>query len=320
MKAIEAVVSLVVVYFTLPTISPHVIGLLKTKAPDSGLKTAFVSNIVVSDGRGITSTPSSVAPVPNRVNPNAIDMIADNLPSGTVLEIQQRGKIYRFNSRYIDSNKNRTVDPGDAGYFPPASNIKVAIAALAIEKNGGIAGIEKDIQLALIVSDNIAANRLIDKAGGVVAITQSLRNKGFRNFIVTRRFNSAPRGKGVCMEGQGEGNCATASDLIKSLQEIQPGGTAFKISEADRQFLRKTMRLTPKDIRINKANNYCRFLPGTDQQKCGVAIASRNYSGLGIVGKSYVFISVTPPSGTTDAQIVRAIHKIVNKKLSEINK
>lgn len=326
MKFKEAGLLFVVAILVWPTLSPKVIGLLRTKTlnNNSELKTSFISDNSITDGRpsdnsisdGRPNTPK--APAPSRVNPSAIDMFADDLPSGTVLEIQQRGKIYRWNSRYADSNKNRTVDAADAGYFPPASNIKVAIAALAVEKNGGIGGIERDIQLALIVSDNAAANRLIDKAGGVTAITRSLSKKGFKNFIVTRKFGSAPRGKGVCMEGPGEGNCATASDLIKSLRLLQPGGTAFNISEADLKFLRKTMRLTPADIGVKKANDYCRFLPGINQQKCGVAIASRHYSGLGIVGNSYVFISVRPPNGITDAQIIRGIHRIVNKKLSEI--
>lgn len=311
MKFYEVAVWSIVGFTCWSNFSPHIPRLLNTKSVDGDtLKTVFIR-----ETKEQFSPRTTTAPAP--VNPNIIDMSTDDLPAGTVLEIQKQGKIYRWNSRYQDSNGNRTVDSGDAGYFPPASTIKVAIAALAVEKNGGIGGIEEDLKLALVVSDNAASNRLIDKAGGLGAITQSLKAKGFRRFIIARRFGTPPQGKGVCQEGQGVGNCASASDLIRSLREIQRGN-AFKIAPHDRQFLQKVMRFTPADLGIKKPNDYCRFLPGIDQQKCGVAIASRNYSGLGIVNGAYVFISVAPPQGTTDAQIIRGIHRIVNKQLSRI--
>lgn len=304
-----AIISIVGINFWF-TFSPQIPRLLSASANEDDLKTVFVRETKEE------FSPRTV-PASTPVNPNIIDMSANDLPKGTVLEIQKQGKVYRWNSGYKDSNGNRTVDPGDAGYFPPASTIKVAIAALAVEKNGGIGGIEQDLKLALIVSDNAASNRLIDKAGGLRAINQSLRAKGFRRFIVARKFGTPPQGKGVCIEGGGMGNCASASDLIRSLREIQ-GGTAFNLSPESRQFLQKIMKLTPADIGINKPNDYCRFLPDIDQQKCGVAIASRNYSGLGIVRGAYVFISVAPPKGTADAQIIKGIHRIVNNQLSRI--
>lgn len=273
-----------------------------------GILSPIIQNSLINIGLNHRETPVSQSEVSTKKS---------TLPMNAILEVWKNGKKYQWTSEYVDTNKNGLIDKGDAGFFPPASTVKVAIAALAVEKNNGINGIENDLKLALVVSDNKAANRLIDKAGGLQAITNELKLRGFDHFVLSRKFGVSPFGDGVCIEGDGSGNCASAADLIRSVQGIL-GGSTFNLSRSDREFLQKIMTLTPKQIGIKKRDNYCRFLPGATLEKCGVSIDSKTYSSVGVIDDAIVVIAVSPDGNVSEREKIKTIKQIVSDKLKEI--
>jgi hypothetical protein len=169
-------------------------------------------------------------------------------------------KQYSYGTDYQDRNGNGLQDPEDAGFFNPASTVKVALAALALEKLQRLdlprdtayraAGsqqwqrIDADIRRALVISDNEATNRLVLWLG-FDPIQQTLRRKGLEHLAINRLMLSKagpvtspafdlragnqlkaqePQSVSVpltCQEAVGQvGNCATAADLVGVLMRL----------------------------------------------------------------------------------------------------
>ena len=169
-------------------------------------------------------------------------------------------KYHEYLTHYQDSNNNNILDEQDQGFFNPASTVKVAIAALALEKLNALGverdteyrivnesnwyRIDEDIRLSIVISDNDAANRLILWLG-FDYIKSTLANKGLDNLAVERlmldrgtlvdspafemRFNNQkkyqqPKSVSIkpsCYEkDERVGNCATASNLVEALIRI----------------------------------------------------------------------------------------------------
>lgn len=167
---------------------------------------------------------------------------------------------YAYHSIYADSNQNTYQDQGDAGFFNPASTVKVGIAALALEKLNTLNlsrqaeyqlegdrqwhGIGADVQRALVISDNEATNRLIYWLG-FDPLNTTLQAKGVSSLVVNRlmldqgtlvpspliRVRDRPQilnqppipvhQSFACWEKpETLGNCATAMDLVGILARL----------------------------------------------------------------------------------------------------
>ena len=169
-------------------------------------------------------------------------------------------RYYYYNSLYQDANQNGVQDPGDIGFFNPASTVKVSLASLVLETLAELAvtrqaeyrvagsnrwyRFEEDIRRTLVISDNEATNRLILWLG-FDNINHRLAQKDLPQLTINRlmldegtlipspafemRFegeitqrNAAPVSiSPSCYETQEKvGNCATASDLLLGLMQI----------------------------------------------------------------------------------------------------
>lgn len=244
-------------------------------------------------------------------------------------------RYYYYDAVYQDSNSNDIYDPADGGFFNPASTVKVAIAALALEKlsangltrqaNYRIANTERwysfeeDIRRALVISDNEATNRL-SLWLGFNAIKNKLAEKGLSQLVVNRlmldkgtlvsspafemRFEGdliqqseqAVSIDSNCYETHRKiGNCAVATDLLKSLMQINHpeyfmDGPSPAMSLADREWLKVILSRTPREEGFDYADEYCRFLTEIENKfagdrgqmlsKCGVSLFSNTYTDL----------------------------------------
>ncbi|MGK7921660.1 MAG: serine hydrolase [Trichodesmium sp.] len=167
---------------------------------------------------------------------------------------------FYYQSLFVDRNNNSWQDEADAGFFNPASTVKIGIAALVLEKlhqlglgretKYQIVGesnwydIYDDIRSSLVISDNDATNRLILFLGFDL-INQKMKAKGLQHFIVNRlmlnqgvlvdspAFNLSFGDRVIQQERQvvfenfpcyeidkNLGNCATADDLVGVLIRI----------------------------------------------------------------------------------------------------
>ncbi|MEO6629614.1 MAG: serine hydrolase [Aquihabitans sp.] len=243
----------------------------------------------------------------------------EELPwSGKILVVADSGESESYQATYIDSNANDRFDPADAGYFAPGSTIKVAIALAAIEANHGRAGIETDLTAALILSDNAAANRLMDVAGGPSTVTRTFEAKGLSPLIVGRYFGYERGDDGRCQEIDRSGNCASAAVLIRSLRAVRESGT-FDISLEDRQWLNTLLSSTPREVGFSEPDDYCRYVHRSGLQKCGISpFAPQEYSDLAYFPDRglYVFIVVSPPSPVDEAEAVQMIDDLVGQALA----
>jgi len=251
--------------------------------------------------------------VPATPPPAADESSPTPLPWHGKLLILRGDRTLNINAEYRDSNRNGIMDGEDAGWFAPGSTVKVAIALAAIEVNGGRDGIESQLKAALVVSDNRAANQLIERVGGIEALNQILETRGFQHLIVGRfmgeEIGSDPR----CSERGRPGNCASASDLIRSLKAVAEGGI-FQIGDRDREWLLDVLSATPRELGFDKPDDYCRFLRMPGPQKCGISpFPPQQYSNLSYSPEydAYIFIVVEPPPGTDDRAIADRMTEIV---------
>lgn len=236
-----------------------------------------------------------------------------------VLVVRDGQELINQNATYADSNGNGVMDPADAGWFAPASTVKVAIALAAIEKMGGRNGLDSHFQKMLILSDNDATNVLIDRAGGTAAITNMLKAKGFQNFIIGRKMASPNGSDQRCREGNINGNCASAADLIRSLRAVVEGGI-FNVSDADRKFVQDTMSKTPSAIGSSHSDDYCRFFPSmAGPQKCGVSIeaagAPYHFSNLAYIPQARAYVFVTVNSSSNAESAITSASKLMEREV-----
>lgn len=244
---------------------------------------------------------------------------SEKLPwNGKMLVVADSGQSESYQATYVDSNENGRFDPADAGSFAPGSTIKVAIALAAIEANHGRAGIESDLMAALILSDNAAANRLMDVAGGPSTVTRTFEAKGLSPFIVGRYFGYDRGEDGRCQEIDRPGNCASAAALIRSLRAVREPGT-FDISLDDRQWISTQLSSTPRAAGFTQPDDDCRFIHRSGLQKCGISpFAPQDYSDLAYFPDLglYVFIVVTPPSQVDVAETIGMITDLTSQALA----
>lgn len=187
-------------------------------------------------------------------------------------------QIYSYNATYHDLNGNQFQDKGDAGFFNPASTVKVGIAALTLEKlkslelpkettyqfnnRGNWFNFATDIQRAVVISDNEATNRLIQFLG-FTPLNRQIRAKGIHYFAVNRLMldrgtlikspnirlkhlstnkEQGPisvQGSYPCWEKHKTlGNCATAQDL---------SGIWLRITHPEKFSKEQSFDLRPKD-------------------------------------------------------------------------
>ncbi|NJM58358.1 MAG: serine hydrolase [Synechococcales cyanobacterium RU_4_20] len=106
-----------------------------------------------------------------------------------------------YRAQYQDTNNNQKQDSGDEGFFNPASTVKVAIAALTLERLNKLKisraaeyrvvgtqrwfSIEDDLRTMLVASDNDATNRLILLLG-FQHLNETMRSRGLQQYAVTR--------------------------------------------------------------------------------------------------------------------------------------
>ena len=235
-----------------------------------------------------------------------------------ILVVADSGESESYGATYVDSNGDGRFDPGDAGSFAPGSTIKVAVALAAIEANHGRTGIERDLTAALVLSDNNAANRLIDVAGGPSKVSSTFEIKGLSPLIVGRYFGHQRGSDGRCQEADRSGNCASAAALVHSLRMVrEPSG--FDISSQDRQWLSQQLSSTPRELGFSEPDDHCRYIHKRGLQKCGISpFPPQDYSDLAYFPdlRLYVFIVVTPPSGVGEAEIIEIIDDLATKALT----
>jgi hypothetical protein len=213
---------------------------------------------------------SSATPIPS----DTVNSTLQNIWNSKLLITKVNSKTnkiqsYSQQSDYRDENQNGIQDPSDAGFFNPASTVKIAIAALALEQlqqqgfdrmaeyrtvGGSWYTFADDIARSVVISDNDSTNRLMLWLG-FDRIHQHLQAKGLNQIAINRlmldrgtltpspAFEMRANGKVTTQPAQAVtikpscyeteqriGNCATAADLIGVLRRIvQP--QAFTESE-----------------------------------------------------------------------------------------
>jgi len=235
-----------------------------------------------------------------------------------ILVVADSGESESYHATYVDSNGDGRFDPGDAGSFAPGSTIKVAIALAAIEANHGRSGIERDLTAALVLSDNSAANRLIDVAGGLSTVSSTLETKGLSPLIVGRYFGYERGIDGRCQEVDRPGNCASAAALVRSLRMVREP-SAFAISLQDRQWLSQQMSSTPRELGFPEPDDHCRYIHRSGLQKCGISpFSPQEYSDLAYFPelRLYAYVVVTPPAGVGEAEAIEMITDLATQALA----
>ena len=239
--------------------------------------------------------------------------------SGKLLVVKNGREVINQNASYIDSNGNGVMDNGDSGWVAPGSTVKVAIALRALELNSSRNGIERDIIKMIVLSDNTSTNRLIDKVGGLRALTNNLKSKGFQHLIIGRKMLDSNGGVlPSCQEMGRNGNCASGINLIETLQEVMGEKSRFNVSSQNKNWLKNVLTAVPRDHGFNSPDTLCRFVKLPGIQKCGISpFAPQNWSNLAYFPqyKAYVWIRVVPPAGTSKTKIVNTIDSLVKKAL-----
>jgi beta-lactamase family protein len=235
-----------------------------------------------------------------------------------ILVVADSGESESYYATYVDSNRDGRFDPEDAGSFAPGSTIKVAVALAAIEANHGRAGIEKDLTAALVLSDNDAANRLIDAAGGLTTVSSTLEAKGLSPLIVGRYFGSERGHDRRCQEVNRPGNCASAAALVRSLRMVrEPSG--FDITPQDRLWLSQQLSSTPRELGFSEPDDHCRYIHRSGLQKCGISpFSPQEYSDVAYFPDLglYTFVVVTPPSGVGETEAIKMITDLATQALT----
>lgn len=226
-------------------------------------------------------------------NPEAILLFSQIGSDGSTTTLFEQG------ARYADSNGNGQADRGDAGFFNPASTVKVGIALAAVaklkENRLSLAAeysrrgrddwrrISSDLQSMLAISDNEATNRLILWLG-FDALNQRLRQLGLAGIEVNRLMLDrgtliasppisvreggrrleqpalASSRRPTCLESPGKtGNCATAASLAASMVLVARQGDQ---AGSLHSWLAAVLAKRPKDLGYPEEANYCRFIDG----------------------------------------------------------
>lgn len=209
-----------------------------------------------------------------------------------------------YDSMYRDSNGNGLIDREDRGFFEPASSMKLGLVALLMEKNPKPAQIE-DARRVLVVSDNEAANRVLDGVG-MAGANKRFKELGIRS-VVSRRFGASGPSIDVegCHEANGKnGNCMTSEALaLILLRVVHPewfGKRAFDIPQAQHNSMLKWMSALPRNEGYPEDDdNYCRPMEDGYQKhikpidgkavmytKCGVATGNRYWIDASLVQRS----------------------------------
>jgi hypothetical protein len=237
--------------------------------------------------------------------------------NGKVLIQDDAGRSESYGASYVDSNDNGVFDEGDAGNVAPGSTVKIGVALAALEANGGRGGIEELIVKALVVSDNTAANTLMDVAGGPAGVTEALQARGLTPFVVGRYFGFPSGRDARCSEGGRLGNCASAAALIRSLRAVvEPGW--FPLPDGDRLWLLEVLASTPADHGFGEPDDYCRYVRLPGLQKCGVSpFEPQSFSNLAYFPDQglYAFAVVTPPAGTSEAAAAAEIDSMTRRAI-----
>jgi hypothetical protein len=169
------------------------------------------------------------------------------------------------------------------------------------------------------MSDNDAANRLIDVTGGPAAVTARVQQVGADPFIVGRYLGASSGEDQRCDEVGRLGNCASAAALVATLRAVvEPGW--FHVADDDRNWLRTVLASTPSEQGYRADDGYCRYVARTGLQKCGISpFAPQQYSNLAYfpdIGR-YVFVVVTPPAGVGEAAAAKMIDELTAQGLAE---
>lgn len=130
-------------------------------------------------------------------------------------------------------------------------------------------------------------------------------------------------------------NCATADDLIQGLMQVNQSehfnsGAGFALFPLDREWLQLVMSHTPHKEGFDYADDYCRFLTELESQleshggkmlsQCGVSLFTNTYTDLSYletdVGqKYYILLSVSPPPGVAEPQIIHQMNQVAKSIL-----
>lgn len=201
-------------------------------------------------------------------------------------------KEWGFNNEYRDSNANGLVDMEDKGYITPGSMMKVLVAYCLYKNKDVSESKEGVVKKALVVSDNDAANKMIDWLGGVNKIQECFESEGFDNTYMNREFGSSnAEGKKGCKEGGVYSNCTIPKELIRVMEYIVSGNNelGLYLPNERRERLKEILSLRPRNIGVNKPDDYCAFLKEVGPQKCGVALLDNSIGNIAYIpGKQIV--------------------------------
>lgn len=151
--------------------------------------------------------------------------VASNIDSQTTSDLQsiadkavETGKQQGI-SVAIKVSGDTSASAGESEQMPSASVIKLLIAAALAQRNIPLASIQNDLNLMISNSDNDAANRLIDKAGGFDAINATASSLGIGGDAHIGRKMLASR-------ASGDPNTISSQGVDTLLREIQQSSTS----------------------------------------------------------------------------------------------
>lgn len=257
---------------------------------------------------------STSKPISGNTNNKFIDVNKRlNLSGTTVISIRKVGNNstlnnWGFNHIYRDSNNNKVIDTGDVGYVTSGSTIKVLIAYCLYKQETPNSNKQRVIKKALVISDNDSANQMIDWIGGVTKVQKCFNSEGLTNSYINRMFGSskAITNKG-CKEENIYSNCTTPETLIKLMEYLVTGNNSLGLylPEDKRKQLVRILSLRPKNIGINKPDNYCAFIKEVGPQKCGIALLDTSITNIAYIPnkKIIIFIGYKGSNNLNDNEI-----------------
>lgn len=256
--------------------------------------------------------------LPNNKNNDVIKKLSKGGNTVVLIHKVRESSPYRnwgFNNIYRDSNNNRVMDINDVGYVTPGSTIKVLIAYCLYKNKNPNNQMERIVKRALVVSDNTAANKMIEWLGGVKEVQKCFDEEGFKNTYINRMFGSSKSiTKRGCKEGSIYGNCTTAETLVKVLEYLVDGNNALGLFLSDDKRIRivSILSLRPSDIGSNEPDDYCAFIKAPGPQKCGVALLDTSISNLAYIPDKglVVFVGYRGSNKVNDSQMSKVIDSI----------
>lgn len=267
----------------------------------------------------ITSPSNKTTPTTN------INHIAKPLKNGVsviLLKDLRSNTIWEFNSKYRDSNSNNLMDINDVGYVTPGSTMKVLIAYCLYKGRTPNAKMESIIKRALIISDNDSANKMISWIGGVKKVQECFETIGLSNTYINRKFGSITSitSKG-CKEGNTYSNCTTPETLVKVMEYLVTGNNTLGLylPKDKRDKIVSILSLRPRNINVNKPNDYCAFLKERGPQKCGVALLDTSISNIAYIPDKHLIVFIGfRGEQLPDSQMSNVIQSIYNVGLNSV--